>query len=176
MSSRPTAALAQSSSCGGHISRKLRLSVPHTTQLLVVFPSVTSSLSFPFKVYYTIATMSKRMAKASASSARAASTFGSAPAFGGSFGGSTSQLSYVAEPPNLSSISDPNVIVYFRNLSKKDSTTKAKALEDLQTYVAGLKEPVEEDMLEAWVSLSSGSCRDHHSNEIIRSLCTHVPR
>ncbi|KAF2625661.1 hypothetical protein BU25DRAFT_412319 [Macroventuria anomochaeta] len=97
--------------------------------------------------------MSKRAAKASASSARAASTFGSAPAFGGSFGGSASQLSYVAEPPNLSSISDPNVVVYFRNLLKKDSTTKAKALEDLQTYVAALREPVEEGVLEAWITV-----------------------
>ena len=120
--------------------------------------------------------MSKRTAKASASSARAASTFSSAPAFGGSFGGSASQLSYVAEPPNLSSISDPNVVVYFRNLSKKDSTTKAKALEDMQTYVAALQEPVEEGVLEAWVSLVSGSCRECCSNETIRLLCTHVPR
>ncbi|KAJ4992972.1 hypothetical protein SVAN01_01676 [Stagonosporopsis vannaccii] len=97
--------------------------------------------------------MSKRTAKASASSARAASTFGSGPAFGGSFGGSASQLSYVAEPPNLSAISDPNVVVYFRNLSKKDSTTKAKALEDLQAYVAALQEPVEDGVLEAWISV-----------------------
>ncbi|KAJ4399573.1 hypothetical protein N0V91_009317, partial [Didymella pomorum] len=99
--------------------------------------------------------MSKRSAKAAASSARAASTFGfgSAPAFGGSFAGSASQLSYVAEPPNLSAISDPNVVVYFRNLSKKDSTTKAKALEDLQSHVAGLQEPVEEGVLEAWITV-----------------------
>ncbi|KZM23839.1 zinc ion binding [Ascochyta rabiei] len=97
--------------------------------------------------------MSKRSAKASASSARAASTFGSAPAFGGSFGGSASQLSYVAEPPNLSAISDPNVVVFFRNLSKKDSTTKAKALEDLQTHIVALQAPVEEGVLDAWITV-----------------------
>ncbi|KAJ4345091.1 hypothetical protein N0V95_005938 [Ascochyta clinopodiicola] len=97
--------------------------------------------------------MSKRSAKAAASSARAASTFGSAPAFGGSFGGSASQLSYVAEPPNLSAISDPNVIVFFRNLSKKDSTTKAKALEDLQTHIVALQAPVEEGVLDAWITV-----------------------
>jgi hypothetical protein len=113
--------------------------------------------------------MSKRSAKAAASSARAASTFGfgSAPAFGGSFAGSASQLSYVAEPPNLSAISDPNVVVYFRNLSKKDSTTKAKALEDLQSHVAGLQEPVEEGVLEAWVSRMEplpSSCRKSSSS------------
>lgn len=115
---------------------------------------------FPVHIHSTThSAMSKRSGKASASSARAASTFGNAPAFGGSFGGgsfggSASQLSYVAEPPNLSAISDPNVVVYFRNLSKKDSTTKAKALEDLQAAVAGLEGPVEEGVLEAWVSQS----------------------
>ena len=120
--------------------------------------------------------MSKRAAKAAASSARAASTFGSAPAFGGSFGGSASQLSYVAEPPNLSSISDPNVIVYFRNLSKKDSTTKAKALEDLQAHISALQEPVAEGVVEAWVSVARRRCKEQCSNEEIRSPCTRAPR
>ncbi|KAF2850280.1 RING zinc finger protein-like protein [Plenodomus tracheiphilus IPT5] len=98
--------------------------------------------------------MSKRTAKAQASSARAASTFGSS-AFGSSpaFGASSSPLSYVSEPPDLSAISDPNVVVYFRNLSKKDSTTKAKALEDIQTYISSLQEPVEEGILEAWIKI-----------------------
>jgi hypothetical protein len=97
--------------------------------------------------------MSKRAAK-SASSARAASTFG-ASTFGSSsatatFAVASSQLSYVSEPPDFSAISDPNVVVYFRNLSKKDSTTKAKALEDIQAYVAK-ESAVEEGLLEAWV-------------------------
>ncbi|KAF2124162.1 RING zinc finger protein-like protein [Dothidotthia symphoricarpi CBS 119687] len=97
--------------------------------------------------------MSKRTAKSQASSARAAST-----AFGGfgastAFGASSSQLSYVSEPPDLSAISDSNVVVYFRNLSKKDSTTKAKALEDLQAYLAALQAPVEEGLLEAWIKI-----------------------
>jgi hypothetical protein len=97
--------------------------------------------------------MSKRQIKAQASSARAATS-----AFGSGFGASSSafstaasQLSYVTEPPDLSAISDPNVVVYFRNLSKKDSTTKAKALEDIQAHVASQKEPVEDGLLEAWV-------------------------
>lgn len=99
--------------------------------------------------------MSKRTAKAQASSARAATTssfgaFGSASA---AFSASTSPLSYVTEPPDLSAISDPNVIVYFRNLSKKDSTTKAKALEDIQSYLSSLQEPVEEGLLEAWIKI-----------------------
>lgn len=108
--------------------------------------------------------MSKRTAKSQASSARAAAAFG-ASAFGASpaaFGASCSQLAYVSEPPELSAISDANVVVYFRNLSKKDSTTKAKALEDIQTYVSSLQEPVEEGILEAWVrcaeSRTHGAC------------------
>ncbi|KAJ4375787.1 hypothetical protein N0V83_001064 [Neocucurbitaria cava] len=98
--------------------------------------------------------MSKRTAKHQASSARAAST-----TFGGGFGASSSPafgvsaspLAYVSEPPDLSAISDANVVVYFRNLSKRDSTTKAKALEDIQAYISSLKEPVEEGVLEAWI-------------------------
>lgn len=99
--------------------------------------------------------MSKRSAKAQASSARASSTPFGASSFGSAapaFGASLSQLSYVSEPPDLSSISDPNVVVYFRNLSKKDSTTKAKALEELQSYVSSLKDPIEEGILEAWIT------------------------
>lgn len=105
--------------------------------------------------------MSKRQFKSQASSARAASS-----AFGGGFqtsglgaprfGAIPSTLSYVAEPPDLTAISDPNVVVAFRNLLKKDSVTKAKALEDLQAYAlsesvesGGLEDPV----LEAWVGL-----------------------
>lgn len=90
--------------------------------------------------------MSRRQAKAQASSARAATG-----AFSSAFGGSVSPLSYVAEPPDLSSISDPNVVVYFRNLSKKDSTTKAKALEDIHGCISALQGPVEDAVLEAWV-------------------------
>ncbi|KAK8183553.1 RING zinc finger protein-like protein [Phyllosticta capitalensis] len=97
--------------------------------------------------------MSKRQVKSHASSSRAA-----ASAFGGgfgsfsSFGSSASQLSYVSEPPDLSSISDANTVVLFKNLSKKDSTTKAKALEDLQTHITS-PSGVEDAVLEAWVQL-----------------------
>jgi len=101
--------------------------------------------------------MSKRQFKPQASSSRAVSgAFGSgfgSTAFGSTastgFGATSSLLSYIAEPPNLSSISDPNVVVAFKNLAKKDSTTKSKALEDLQAYVSSSE--VEEAVLEAWV-------------------------
>lgn len=73
--------------------------------------------------------------------------------FGSTSSGST--LSYLTEPPNLSAISDANVVVAFKNLSKKDGTTKSKALEDLRAYVQA--HPFEQDggvedaVLEAWV-------------------------
>ncbi|KAF1995011.1 hypothetical protein P154DRAFT_446367 [Amniculicola lignicola CBS 123094] len=107
--------------------------------------------------------MSKRQGKAQASSARASSSFGTA--FGASaapaFGVSSSQLSYVTEPPDLSAISEPTVVVYFRNLSKRDSTTKAKALEDIQSYILSLQEPVEEGVLEAWIKMFPRSSIDN---------------
>ncbi|KAF2753817.1 hypothetical protein EJ05DRAFT_514744 [Pseudovirgaria hyperparasitica] len=96
--------------------------------------------------------MSKRQFKSQASSSRAANA-----GFGGGFGASSfataySPLSYVTEPPNLSGISNANLVVSFKNLSKKDSTTKAKALEELQAYVASGEE-IEDAALEAWIKL-----------------------
>lgn len=123
--------------------------------------------------------MSKRAGKAQASSARAASTYGSS-AFGAAatFGVSTSPLSYVSEPPDLSAISDPNVVVYFRNLSKKDSTTKAKALEDLQAHIAALQQPVEEGLLEAWVRVAKIYRGEARSNKMPtdQNIPTHLHR
>lgn len=100
--------------------------------------------------------MSKRQFKSQASSSRAAGTGG----FGGfsGFGNTSTQstLSYLTQPPNLSVISDPNVVVSFKNLSKKDRATKARGLEDLRTYVQAHPYEngggVEEAVLEVWVS------------------------
>ena len=110
--------------------------------------------------------MSKKQFKSQASSSRAVSgAFGSPDArFGSStlgipsiFGAvASSPLSYVYEPPDLSGISEPNVVVALKNLQKKDATTKAKALEDLQGFVLSLgadKGAVEDSILEAWVGL-----------------------
>ena len=60
-------------------------------------------------------------------------------------------LSYIQEAPDYSTIRDANVVVAFKNLLKKDSTTKTKALEDLQAYVASLSGEPEDGILEAWV-------------------------
>jgi E3 ubiquitin-protein ligase listerin len=100
--------------------------------------------------------MSKKF-KSQASSARAASsTFGSA-FFG--FGSQPSPLSYVTEIPDLSTISDPTIVVALKNLAKKDSITKAKALEDLQEITASNAETGPETaVLEAWVGLLRTTC------------------
>lgn len=113
--------------------------------------------------------MSKKSFKSQASSSRAVpgafgqpevtrsignfgitSTFGAVP---------TSSLSCVYEPPDLSNISNPSVVVAIKNLQKKDSTTKSKALEELQVYVLSLAAEnggVEEAILEPWVGLFKG--------------------
>ena len=108
--------------------------------------------------------MSKKQFKSQASSSRAVSTtfgatsgtsgiggFAASQPFGGASG---SLLSYVYEPPDLSTISEPNIVVAFKNLQKKDGTTKAKALEELQSYIASeqfKQDGVEDPVMEAWV-------------------------
>jgi hypothetical protein len=92
--------------------------------------------------------------KSQASSSRASAGTGFS-VFGSTSTNNT--LSYLAEPANLSAITDPNVVVSFKNLSKKDGTTKTKGLDDLRAYVSvhpyseggGVEDPI----LEAWVRL-----------------------
>lgn len=115
--------------------------------------------------------MSKRQFKSQASSARAVSgAFGGTQdgtGFGVGFGTSpfgavaSSPLSYVYEPPDLSGLSQPSIVVAFKNIQKKDATTKTKALEDLQAYISSLESrggELEDAMLEAWVGLLQRSC------------------
>lgn len=100
--------------------------------------------------------MSKKY-KSQASSARAASSpFGGASTWSGgqssSFQSTPLLLSYVTELPDLSAISDPTVVVAFKNLTKKDSVTKTKALEDLQDFLSSNVETGPETaILDAWV-------------------------
>lgn len=117
--------------------------------------------------------MSKRQFKAQASSSRIGGSAGFGGGFGsatGAFGGASSPLSYLAEQPDLSTISDANVVVSFKNLSKRDSTTKAKALDELQAYVSTESEQqheLEEGFLDAWVGKScSTTTYDIHLEQI----------
>ncbi|KAJ4560309.1 hypothetical protein HRR78_000836 [Exophiala dermatitidis] len=104
--------------------------------------------------------MSKKF-KSQASSARAASAVFGSSSFGfgaptsGAFRSASSSLSYITEQPDLSSVSNPNVVVALRNLGKKDSTTKAKALEELQEHIGTSKsaDGADPGLLEAWVNL-----------------------
>jgi E3 ubiquitin-protein ligase listerin len=107
--------------------------------------------------------MSKKF-KSQASSARAASSTFGAPSLGfgtqpSAFQTNTSPLSYVTELPDLSAISDPRIVVAFKNLTKKDSVTKAKALEDLQESTSSNAETGPETaVLEAWVGVFHKTC------------------
>ena len=123
--------------------------------------SATQRFCYPTASSQNIETMSKKAFKSHASSSRAVSGAfaGDGSAFGdtartSAFGAvPSSPLSYVYESPDLSGFSDPNVGVAFKNLQKKDGTTKAKALEDLQSYVSSLGADtggVEEVVLSAW--------------------------
>ncbi|KAK0386027.1 hypothetical protein NLU13_5864 [Sarocladium strictum] len=64
-----------------------------------------------------------------------------------------STLSYLAEPPSFSSVSNPHVVVMLKNVLKKDSTTKGRALEELIGYVQEVKEEVEDALLDVWVQV-----------------------
>ncbi|OQO01946.1 hypothetical protein B0A48_12419 [Cryoendolithus antarcticus] len=96
--------------------------------------------------------MSKKF-KSQASSARLGnglSGFGST-AFGSSARPST--LSYIQEPLDYSGISDANVVVTLKSLSKRDATTKGKALEDLQAHVEVAQSEPDGSLLEVWAQL-----------------------
>lgn len=70
---------------------------------------------------------------------------------------SAGSLSYLSDTPDFSAISDSNIVVSFKNLLKKDTTTKSKALTDLVQYTQA--HPYEQDggvedaILDAWVQL-----------------------
>ncbi|KAI5464974.1 hypothetical protein BGZ63DRAFT_350234 [Mariannaea sp. PMI_226] len=85
------------------------------------------------------------------------SGFGGFSGSGGPGASSGSSLSYLAEPPSFTSVSDPNVVVSLKNVLKKDSTTKGKALEELLAYVQAHPYDkdggVEEAILEVWVQV-----------------------
>ncbi|KAK4150086.1 hypothetical protein C8A00DRAFT_37319 [Chaetomidium leptoderma] len=77
---------------------------------------------------------------------------------GGGFGGFTSSsttLSYLTPPPDFSGVPQ-EVVVPFKNLLKKASTTKEKALQDIIAYVQGLGSDgkgLEEPVIDAYVEL-----------------------
>lgn len=95
--------------------------------------------------------MSKR--RAPAASSTAAQAFASSTTIVSAFtrNAGVSTISYISEPLDLSVISDSTVVVLFKNLSKQHENTKAKALEELQGIIEGLKSELEDGVLSAWV-------------------------
>lgn len=103
--------------------------------------------------------MSKKVKSQASSSRAAASTFGSFGGFSSAFasqGREPSSLTYVTEPPDLSQISEPQLVIAFKNFLKKDEVTRSKSLDDMRDYVSGVearKGTLDDGFLEAWVCL-----------------------
>ena len=93
--------------------------------------------------------MTKKTFKSQASSSRAVSS--SNAVFGGS--SSSTLLSHTYEPPDLSGISAPQIVVSLKNLQKKDSITKTKALEDLFKHLFEADGELDAATINAWISL-----------------------
>ena len=73
----------------------------------------------------------------------------------GSFGDfiPSSPLSSTTRPLDLGSL-PPELVVIAKNIQKRDATTKAKGLQDLQAKITeGLEEHVLDSLLNIWVSL-----------------------
>ncbi|KAF8849447.1 hypothetical protein BDZ45DRAFT_732224 [Acephala macrosclerotiorum] len=70
---------------------------------------------------------------------------------------STSRLSFSNPPPNLAQISDSNLVVSFKSLSKKNDTTLAKALDDILAFVKTHPDEegggIEDAVIKAWSEL-----------------------
>lgn len=117
--------------------------------------------------------MSKKFKSQASSSRAAAGAFGSFGGFSSSFGNNgrePSALTYVAEPPDLSRISDQQLVIAFKNLQKKDDTTRTKALEELRDHilsVEGRDGTLDDGFLEAWVCIKSSTTISQYSQAVI---------
>ncbi|PYH99722.1 hypothetical protein BO71DRAFT_479401 [Aspergillus ellipticus CBS 707.79] len=103
--------------------------------------------------------MSKKFKSQASSSRAAAGAFGSFGGFSTGFSGQgkePSALTYVAEPPDLSRISEAQLAIAFKNFLKKDDVTRTKALDDLRDHVSGVEsrnETLDDGFLEAWIKI-----------------------
>ncbi|KAK3339090.1 hypothetical protein B0H65DRAFT_551835 [Neurospora tetraspora] len=85
----------------------------------------------------------------------------------GAFSSSTASLSYVAPPPDLSNVPQ-DFIVPFKNLLKRDSTTKSKALEEIIACVKKSDQPVDDSVIDVWAQLYPRAAIDN--NRRVREL------
>ena len=105
--------------------------------------------------------MSKKFKSQASSSRAAAGTFGGFGGFSGAFssqGKEPSSLTYVAEPPDLSRISEAQLAIAFKNFLKKDEVTRTRALDDLRDHVSSVESrsgTLDDGFLEAWVGQPS---------------------
>ncbi|KAK1146565.1 hypothetical protein N8T08_002995 [Aspergillus melleus] len=103
--------------------------------------------------------MSKKFKSQASSSRAAAGAFGTFGGFSGAFstqGREPSSLTYVAEPPDLSRISEPQLAIAFKNFLKKDEVTRTRALDELKDFVSGVESSrgtLDDGFLEAWVKI-----------------------
>lgn len=68
-----------------------------------------------------------------------------------------SALTYIAEPPDLSRITEQQLVIAFKNLQKKDEITRTKALEELRDYIFAIEDrngTLDDGLLNAWVHIS----------------------
>jgi hypothetical protein len=121
--------------------------------------------------------MSKKFKSQASSSRAAAGTFGSFGGFSSALSGQgkdPSSLTYVAEPPDLSRVSEPQLVIAFKNFLKKDEVTRSKALDDLKTHVStveGGSGTFDDGFLEAWVRLyPSRAHRSYLVTPVLRRL------
>ncbi|KAJ5789209.1 uncharacterized protein N7518_006220 [Penicillium psychrosexuale] len=103
--------------------------------------------------------MSRKFKSQASSSRAAASAFGSFGGFSGGLPGEgkeASALTYIAVPPDLSRITEQQLVIAFKNLLKKDDITRLKALEELRDHISTLKEKMgtlDDGFLDAWVRI-----------------------
>ncbi|KAL4909631.1 hypothetical protein BDW74DRAFT_186161 [Aspergillus multicolor] len=103
--------------------------------------------------------MSKKFKSQASSSRAAAGTFGGFGGFSSTVSGESRELSsltYVAEPPDLSQISDAQLAIAFKNFAKKDDTTRTKAIDDIKSYVSSVAAndaTLDDGFLEAWIRI-----------------------
>ncbi|CAG7925058.1 unnamed protein product [Penicillium olsonii] len=103
--------------------------------------------------------MSKKFKSQASSSRAAGSAFGSFGGFSGSLssqGKEPSALTYITAPPDLSRIDDQKLVIAFKNLLKKDDTTRTKALEELREHISTVeanKGTLDDGFLNAWVGI-----------------------
>lgn len=120
--------------------------------------------------------MSKKFKSQASSSRAAAGTFGGYGGFSGAFssqGKEPSSLTYVAEPPDLSRISEAQLAIAFKNFLKKDEVTRTRALDDLRDHVLSVESrsgTLDDGFLEAWVGQSSPYTHRNSKLIVVRNV------